>query len=81
MKDIKFYDFLHKQIPVMLVLSLFPGLGYIFLGWLHGIPGRAITWYAPIVLASAWGYHLYKHFSLDEMGTRHRDQWYTKVRY
>lgn len=81
MKDIKFYDFLHKQIPVMLVLSLFPGLGYIFLGWLHGIPGRAIIWYALIVLASAWGYHLYKHFSLDEMGTRHRDQWYTKVRY
>ena len=49
MKDQRFYDFLHKQIPIMLGLSLFPGLGYIFLGWLHDIHAPALIWYGLVV--------------------------------
>ena len=81
MKDIKFYDFLHKQIPVMMVLSLFPGLGYIFLGWLHDMPGRAIFWYSLIVIGSIWGYRLYRQYSRGDMGSRQKDLWYSQVRY
>jgi diguanylate cyclase (GGDEF)-like protein len=80
-KDIKFYDFLHKQIPVMMVLSLFPGLGYIFLGWLYGMPGRAIFWYCLIVIGAIWGYRLYRQYSPGDMGSRQREQWYSQVRY
>ena len=37
MQDRRFYDFLHRQIVVLIVLSLFPGLGYLLLGWLNGV--------------------------------------------
>ena len=49
MKDKRLYSFLHKQISIMATLSLFPGLGYIFLGWIHGIQTAAIIWYGLIV--------------------------------
>jgi hypothetical protein len=32
MRDKRFYCFLHRQIPVFILLSLLPGLGYLFLG-------------------------------------------------
>jgi diguanylate cyclase len=80
-KDIKFHGFLRKQIPVLMVLSLFPGLGYLFLGWLYHIPDRAVVWYALIVLVSLWGYKLYRDFSPDEMSVRKRDQWYRELTY
>jgi diguanylate cyclase (GGDEF)-like protein len=80
-KDIKFYAFLRKQVPVMMVLSLFPGLGYIFLGWLNDIELRAIFWYLLIIAASVWGYHLYRHFSLEEMNNQQRERWYRQLQY
>jgi hypothetical protein len=52
MDDKRFYNFLHKQIPIIIVLSMLPGLAYIFLGWLHGIHLRAIAWYAMITIIS-----------------------------
>ena len=36
MNDNRFYSYLHKQIPVMIWLSLFPGLGYIAYGQVDG---------------------------------------------
>ena len=64
-----------------MVLSLFPGLGYLFLGWLNHIPGRAVLWYTLIVLVSLWGYKLYKAFSPEEMSVRKRDKWYRELTY
>ncbi len=64
-----------------MVLSLFPGLGYIFLGWLNDIELRAIFWYSLIVAASAWGFHLYKHFSLEEMNNQQMERWYRQLQY
>lgn len=81
MKDIKFHGFLRKQIPILMVLSLLPGLGYIFLGWVHDIYVRAIIWYFMIVLVSIWGYRLYRAFSPDEMGIKKRDKWYRELTY
>ena len=50
----KFHNYLHRQIPVLIVLSVIPGLGYIFLGWLHGIHRPAMAWYGLILLMSGW---------------------------
>jgi len=36
MKDKRFYSFLHRQIPVFIVLSL-SRLGYLLLGWLNNV--------------------------------------------
>jgi diguanylate cyclase (GGDEF)-like protein len=76
MKDQRFYTFLHKQIPIMIGLSLFPGLGYIFLGWLHGIHTPALIWYGLVVATSAWGYRLYRGFHYEQMSPSQIARWY-----
>lgn len=67
---------MHKQVPVIMVLSLFPGLGYIFLGWLNGIYIAALFWYLAIVLLSIRGYQLYKAFDLAAMTETQLNTWY-----
>lgn len=79
MKDQRFYTFLHRQIPVMLALSLFPGLGYIFLGWLHGIQTPALIWYGAVVATSAWGFRLYRSFDYGKMGQEQLARWYHQL--
>ena len=81
MRDKRFYTFLHRQIPVIMVLSLFPGLGYIFLSWLHNIHTPALIWYGLVVLISIWGYRLYKKFNFEEMSKRRRENWYREISY
>jgi diguanylate cyclase (GGDEF)-like protein len=76
MRDKRFYDFLHRQIPVFIALSLLPGLGYLFLGWLNGVFTPAFVWYLLVVAASAWGYRLYRNFDFDTMSEHRRDRWY-----
>jgi len=79
MKTIESYIFLRKQIPVMIGLSLIPGLGYIFLGWINDVVLPALFWYALTVGVSAAGYRLYKAYHPDRMNTEETKQWYTKI--
>ncbi|MFN3543579.1 MAG: hypothetical protein ACK4UX_01840 [Thiobacillus sp.] len=44
MQDKRFYEFLHRQIRVLITLSLLPGLGYLLLGWLNGVFLPAFVW-------------------------------------
>ena len=74
-----FYSYLHKQIPVMILLSLFPGLGYIFLSWMHGIPLRAVIWYAGIVLVSLWGYRIYRQYLDNNLTSTQLKDWYKRL--
>ena len=67
---------LHRQIPLMIVLSLFPGLGYLFLGWLNDVFAPAAVWYLLIVAESVWGYQLYRSFNFDTMSENRREAWY-----
>jgi len=76
MKDKRFYIFLHRQIPVFIALSLLPGLGYLFLGWLNGVFAPAFAWYLLVIAASVWGYFLYRGFDFDTMSESRRDLWY-----
>jgi diguanylate cyclase (GGDEF)-like protein len=76
MRDKRFYLFLHRQIPVVIALSLFPGLGYVFLGWLNHILAPAFIWYLLAIAESVWGYSLYRKFNFDVMSDKVRDRWY-----
>jgi len=76
MKDKRFYTFLHRQILVLIFLSLIPGLAYLFLGWLNDVFAPAFAWYLAIVAVSAWGGHLYRSFDFDTMSERARERWY-----
>lgn len=79
MYDKKFHSYLHKQILVMLGLSLFPGLGYILLGWLNNVIFPAITWYSLVVLVSFWGYKLHKKFLFETMTRDELQAWYKEL--
>jgi len=52
----------------MIGLSLIPGLAYIFLGWINGVVVPALIWYMLMVLVSLFGWRLYYHYKLDQMG-------------
>jgi len=65
----------------MIILSLFPGLGYLFLGWLNDIYLAALYWYLGIVLLSIWGFSLYRAFDLSTMSEAKLAAWYRKIRY
>ena len=75
-RDKQFYVFLHRQIPIFIFLSLLPGLGYLFLGWLNGILMPALIWYLLVIVASLFGYRLYRNFDFDSMGDKARNHWY-----
>ncbi len=79
MKTIESYIFLRKQILVMIGLSLFPGLGYIFLGWVNDVVVPALIWYALIIAVSVWGFRLYKGYHPNRMNTLETKYWYTHL--
>ncbi len=63
----------------MIILSLFPGLGYVFLSWIHGIPLRAIIWYASIVIVSIYGYSIYRQYQTQTLSRAQLKTWYKKL--
>lgn len=77
-RDKRFYIFLHRQIPVFIALSLFPGLGYLFLGWLNGIFAPAFIWYLLVIAISIWGHRLYRNLDFDTMSEKMQDFWYRR---
>lgn len=79
MEQPRFYSFLHRQIPVLIVLSVFPGLGYIFLGWLHQAHIPALIWYGLVLVISVWGVWLYRGYSLQQMSLVRLDRWYGQM--
>ena len=76
MKPNSLYVYMQKQMPVMILLSIFPGMGYILLGWINGIYIGALVWYLFILALSAWGYRLYKSFDLTTMSEAGISVWY-----
>jgi diguanylate cyclase (GGDEF)-like protein len=63
----------------MVMLSLFPGLGYIFLGWMAGVVWPAAIWYGLNILVSLRGMWLYNRFEPKLMGERELRRWCRKV--
>lgn len=81
MKTQKFYSHLHKQIPVVIGLSLVPGVAYIFLGAYYHILVSALIWYGLMALASLWGIRVYRNFHFKEMTKQDLDRWYRELSY
>lgn len=63
----------------MIILSLFPGLGYIFLSWMHDIELRAIIWYLAIVATSIYGYRIYRQYLDNNLSSTQLKLWYKKL--
>jgi diguanylate cyclase (GGDEF)-like protein len=81
MKNQKFYSFLHKQIPVVIGLSVVPGVAYIFLGAYYNLLQSALIWYGLVVLVSMWGVRIYRRFHFESMTRQDLDHWYSELSY
>ncbi len=79
MKTYASYIFLRKQVPLMIGLSLLPGLGYIFLAYMHNIATPAVIWYILNIFTSIWGYDLYKNYHLSKMSNAQTKKWFNKL--
>jgi len=65
----------------MLGLSLGPGLGYIFLGYLYEALVPAVSWYGLLLVTSIWGFYLYRQYNFDEMTQDSLHRWYRQTSY
>jgi diguanylate cyclase (GGDEF)-like protein len=81
MKNHKFYSYLHKQIPVVIGLSIVSGVAYIFLGAYYHVLISALIWYGLVTLVSLWGWRVYRKFSFDTMTKHALDAWYRELSY
>ncbi len=79
MKQQKYYTFLQKQILLMIGLSLIPGFVYVIFGWIFDVVWPAVLWYISLILASLYGWYLYRDFSKHTMNEEQLKRWYTKL--
>ncbi len=61
------------------MLSIFPGIGYVFLGWLADNLWPAMVWYGLNIGVSSWGIYLYRRFDQKNMGHRDLQRWDRQV--
>jgi len=79
MNEHKFYYFLQKQILLLLVWSLFTGLGYTLLCYIFDIAPFTLVWFAAIVVICFWGWELYRQFDYVTINKNKLKKWYQKV--
>ncbi len=79
MKQQKYYNFLQKQILLMIGLSLIPGVVYVIFAWVFDVLLLSLLWYIFIVVVSLYGYHLYKTFENTKMNEEQLKSWYKQL--
>jgi len=80
MNEEKFYDYLQKQIQLLVGWSLLTGFGFMLLCFFYDVAYDAIIWYSFVVLASVWGWMLYRQFEQQSGTIQQIESWYQKVR-
>ncbi len=77
--EARFHDYIHRQILPLVLLSVFPGLGYVLLGWLGGVLQPALWWYLGILGISGWGLILHRAYRRRALARWEKDRWYRLV--
>lgn len=79
--NMKFYDFMHKQILIVIALFVGTGTGYLYMGYLYGSFLPELLWYALLLVVSFWGYRLHRVFLDHDMTMEKKEEWLQKLRY
>lgn len=74
-----FDEILNRQIPVLVALSVLPGLGYLLLGAIKGVLAPALLWYGATLLIGLWGLHLYRRYHPDRITDHQRACWRRRI--
>lgn len=79
--NMKFYDFMHKQILIVIGLFVSTGTGYIIMGFLYSSFLPEISWYLLLLAVSFWGYRLYKVYLERDLNIQEKESWLQQLRY
>ena len=74
-----FDEILNRQVPVLVALSLLPGLGYLLLGTIKGVLAPALLWYGATLLLGLWGLYLYRRYRPERMTDHQRACWRRRI--
>jgi len=75
-----FYDYLQKQILLLVGWSFLTGLGFLILCFTYDILYPVVPWYGAILLTSMWGLYLHHQFKYHHLNVHKLESWYLKVR-
>ena len=79
--NMNFYDFMHKQILVVIALFIGTGVGYIYMGWLYSSLLPEMLWFSILLVISFWGYKLHRDFLNIELNMQEKEKWLEELRY
>jgi len=80
MNEHKLYYFLQKQILLLVIWSLFTGLGYTLLCVLLDVAPLTVVWYIGVLGVSLWGWKLYRRFTQLTLNKKSLNHWYNQVK-
>ena len=79
--NMNFYNFMHKQILVVIALFVSTGAGYIYIGWIYSSLFTELLWFTLLLAISFWGYRLHRVFLDDDLSMEDKEKWLGKLRY
>jgi diguanylate cyclase (GGDEF)-like protein len=76
LENMNFYNFMHKQICILIVLFVTTGPGFIYISWIYGLPLLPeLVWYFFLLLVSLWGYSLHRTYRKNDMTLQSKEKW------
>lgn len=81
LKNISFYNFMHKQILVLIALFSTTAFSYVIFGIVYESYFIEILWYLLVLVVSYRGYVLYRAYADNEYTIKQKEEWLSKLRY
>src|SRR3990167_1651328 len=81
LNNMSFYNFMHKQILVLIALFASTATSYVFFGIVYSSYIIEPLWYLLVLAVSYWGYSLHKSYSKNNYTIKDKEKWLSKLRY
>lgn len=81
LNNMSFYNFMHKQILVLIALFASTATSYVFFGIVYSSYIIEPLWYLLVLAVSYWGYRLYREYSEYNYTIEEKEKWLSKLRY
>lgn len=81
LNNISFYNFMHKQILVLIALFVSTATSYVFIGIAYSSYIIEPLWYMFVLTLSYFGYKLYVEYSDSNLTIQEKEIWLKKLRY
>ncbi len=80
-ENLNFYNFMNKQILLLLALFVGTGPSFIYIAWLHSSYILETLWYILLLGISAWGYKLHRDYTDNKLTIKQKQKWLHKLQY